>query len=482
MVKATSFRFLLFTLFLAAVIFIRFYNLEQTAVFFWDQSRDLVNIHQYFLERKITLVGPVSEEQLRVFSSFTYYMLMPFAILGKFDVATTSYGAAFFGFLTALLIFFMTKVINKKMLVYIAILVILWFPLVEISRSAWNPYFIPFWVVLGLIFFQFKNRISLFVSGLIFGFSIHHHYLAIFAVGMFIAINTLLAIRNKNFLLYSFMIMGLIFAILPFVIFDLRHPPGLFLTRTLYFNHISSDFSNVGFLEKNLNNFKSTLFYYTHSNFLSIVTAVLMIVLLIRDFKKRVFSLIYAVPFILQIIFISFIADPFTHYFLAGLVFFLAYIIFPRDKIGSLISKLILIILIIGSVFTIIPQLTIPAWSPSIKQTREVVDVLSKSILEKNLKNVNLAVLASRDNQTYGARYRDLLLLKNIRILTRHEYFISDHLFVISESNEDKVRLDGAPEMYNFKNGPLKGYWKTSDNRWRVYLFERNSDNLKKEI
>ena len=73
-----------FVLFFLTLIFTRFYNLEHTARFTEDESGFLVRVHQIFVERKITLVGQVNETGTKVFSSLSVYMLLPFAVLGKF--------------------------------------------------------------------------------------------------------------------------------------------------------------------------------------------------------------------------------------------------------------------------------------------------------------------------------------------------------------------------------------------------------------
>lgn len=60
-------------------IFNRFYSLEKTATFFWDQAYDLRQIELFYQEKRITLIGPISEENDKIYGSLTYYMLMPFA-------------------------------------------------------------------------------------------------------------------------------------------------------------------------------------------------------------------------------------------------------------------------------------------------------------------------------------------------------------------------------------------------------------------
>ena len=95
-------------IFFLILIFSRTFNLGKTARFIWDESSDLVSIHEIYVEHKITLIGPISEDGSKVFGSLTYYMLLPFAVIGKFDPASTAYGAAFWGILTASLLLFLS--------------------------------------------------------------------------------------------------------------------------------------------------------------------------------------------------------------------------------------------------------------------------------------------------------------------------------------------------------------------------------------
>ena len=80
-------------LLVVTLLFTRLYNLDKTARFIWDESSDLVNIHEIYVDKNITLIGPISEDGSKVFGSLTYYMLLPFAIAGNFDPVSTAYGA-----------------------------------------------------------------------------------------------------------------------------------------------------------------------------------------------------------------------------------------------------------------------------------------------------------------------------------------------------------------------------------------------------
>lgn len=139
-----------FVIFLVLLIGSRFINLDNSARFTRDESSDLARMHEYWSAKKITLVGPISNDNVKVFGSLTYYMLMPFAVLGNFDPVSTAYGAAFWSVLTGILLLLLVQHINPKLTLVAGLLIVVWYPLLESGRWAWNPHLMPFWFALGI--------------------------------------------------------------------------------------------------------------------------------------------------------------------------------------------------------------------------------------------------------------------------------------------------------------------------------------------
>lgn len=465
-----------FVIFIFLLIFTRFYNLDGTARFIWDESSDLVRMHQFYIEKIITLVGPINESGTRIYSSLTYYMLLPFAILGKFDPVSPVWGSAFWGIATALLLVFLIKKINPKYTMLTAVLTLVWFPLIETSRWAWNPNLIPLWSVLGIIFFLKKTPMNIFLSGIFLGLTIHHHYLSLFSLLGFLLGLFLLSIREKKIWKPFMWSLGVFITLIPFIIFDFRHPPGLFLTRILYASPVDSSVSLVGMFSKASVWFQYMLNYYTQSAILSFCLGLSIFVLLILDVKSRSKGILFAVPWIAQIVGLIFIYNPgliYYYYLLPSTIFFLVWILYPRQK-NQVVANIILFILLVGGFLSIIPKLTQTTWQTDIKSVRKINSVISNEIINKKLQYMNITVLESPDNNTYGRRYRDSLLIQNIHLRTRDEYDISDHLFVVSTGSEKSLRESPAYEMYNFKNGLLESFWKIDESNWKVYRFTRN--------
>lgn len=462
-------------LFLAILIFTRFYNLGYTARFTEDESKDLVGMHQIFVDRKLTLVGPTNEQGTKVFSSLTFYMLLPAAIAGKFDPVSPHYGAALWGVLTATLIIFFVHKINPKLTFLTAVLTLVWFPLSETSRWAWNPNLIPVWIISALILMRTPNKYTKFVAGVFFGFAVHNHYYAIFAVTVYMFLESIYLLYKKKYSEIFLLGLGFAVSLSPFLLFDLRHPPGIFVSNLFSQSKSVSGVLDAGIIfNKFLSNIWSLMVKYTQTIYLAIPLIIFSSLLLIQDIKRRSLSLLFLVPWVFQCLLIALIPQFFPHYLIPGLIFFLAWIVYKCENNRSLLSRAILIILILGGLLSIYPQITHTTSTPDIVTADKIEISIKKEIFEGNLKNVNIAVLGSLDSTPSGKKYRDLLLVDgDIHIMTKDEYSLSDHLFVVSTSDEKTVRSDQAAEMHRFRSGPLVSYVKIGDSGWVIYHFTR---------
>ncbi len=459
--------------FAVLVFFSRFYNLDKTARFLWDESSDLVKMRQIYSEKKITLIGPISEDGNKVFSSLTYYMFMPFAILGHFDPVAPAYGAAFWGTLTIFLLMYLAYKINSNLLFLAIPIFIFWYPLVETGRWAWNPNLIPFWITLALIFYLRKGLAAKFLSGLFMGLSLHQHYLAFFAGAGLCLVTFFEALKEKNLKKFLLFILGIFIALLPFVLFDLTHPPGLFLSRILYFNYLGSAETKTSYLTNAFAVINSSFQYFAQSVFLKILLIFSILPLIFLDIKNRSRALLFICIFFIQILGVSLFKGFSNHYILAGIPFFIVYLIYPRKNTGKIMSFVCLVIILVSSIFSFSDQIKRVTWETDIASTRNIASLIQETIQKNDLKNANLAVLASDDPNTYGRKYRDLLLLKGVNLKSKGEYDISDELFVITTSSLDKVRNDKAYEIDRFRNGPLVKSWEIPNSDWRIFLFLR---------
>src|SRR5258706_11246625 len=298
------------TFYFALLLFTRFYNLEHTARFTEDESGFLVRVHQIYLEKKLTLVGQINDQGNKVFSSTTVYLLLPFAAFGSFDPTSVFFGAAFYGVLTSIVMLVLAKKINTKFLWLAAILVLVWFPLVQMGRWAWNPNFIPLWISLGIVCYLQKRPLYYFLSGIFLGLSVHQHYYALFAIAAFTGIVALEAIVQKRWKHAILICLGVFLTLFLFVIFDLRHPPGFFFAGTVTQAQTIHPLQVV----QNLTGFSwKVMLHHTQTVFLALLFALCLIGLSIFDLRKRNKVLLYWAPCAVQFLMIPIIGVYFPH-------------------------------------------------------------------------------------------------------------------------------------------------------------------------
>ncbi len=452
------------------LLFSRFYNLSYTARFTEDESGFLVRAHQIFVERKLTLVGQINDTGTKVFSSSTVYLLLPFAILGSFDPVSVFYGAAFFGVTTSLVILFLSIKLNRTLFFLSGLLTIFWFPLLETGRWAWNPNFIPLFTALGILGYLSGRRWGYFLSGLFFGLSVHQHYYSIFISVFFIGIVVLEALMKKKWPQFILICSGFVIMLIPFIVFDLRHPPGLFLSG------VGGQAQGVSLslvLPAFFANFYKTFLYYTQFPLLTLFALFLSGLLLILDIVKEKRALLFLIPVFGQIAAVSLIADYFHHYFFPTIPFILVWLFYPRKNKGSLVATSILVIFLVGSLPKFIPHLSTAPVTPDLTTIKEITFVIKEHYQKAKMQNVNITVLASPDTNTFGKRYRDLLLVPdNIHLLTHDQYHLAENLYVVSTETEEVLRKDPAFEIKNFRNGIVNSKWNI-DNEWKIYLFTR---------
>ncbi len=467
--------FSLFFAFLLALTFVRLYNIDITARFTRDESSDLVRMHQYYENRKITLVGPISNSNTKVFSSLTYYMLMPFAVAGNFTPVSPAYGTAFWGVLTAILIILLVRRINKRLLLYTLPLTLFWYPLLQTSRWAWNPHLVLFWIALGIWFYYRKTTLSYFLSGITLGLSIHNHYIALIATGIFILLVSVRMLITKSFKNAAVLIGGYILPFIPFVIFDLRHPPGLFINHYLMSGNIANTQSTT-FLQATksvFNNFALFCQYVTQNYFLAIVLGISLLAVLLYDIRTKNKSLLFALPVIGQLIVGAFLDTLQTRYLLPALIFFFVWLIYPRKSMGMLFSKITIFVLILGSLLSFYPQLHFVDVHPDVRTVEKANKIIVDLINSKNIKNVNIAALGSEAPDTLGLNLRDSLQIHDIHFLAASQYDVSEQLLVLSTSDEKSLRRDQAFAMQQFKNARLGGVYPIKDSDWKIYWFKK---------
>jgi len=111
--------------------------------------------------------------------------------------------------------------------------------------------------------------------------------------------------------------------------------------------------------------------------------------------------------------------------------------------------------------------------SDSSYSAEEISKVIKENIGQEKLVNPNLAVLQSDDINSFGVKYRDLLLVKGVEIKSKDEFKKSDNLFVITQSGDiELLRNDPSVQMSYFKSGPIKLQKQIQGTSWWVFRFD----------
>ena len=457
---------------LVLLVWSRFYNLETSARFLWDESSDLVRMQELYQNPRLTMIGPISEDNIKVFGSLTYYLTLPFVAIFNFSPVSAAYATAFFGILTVILLILVFEKLKAPIsLVTMFILLLSSYPLLQSARWAWNPHFVPFWQALGLFSFLAWGNIGIILSGLFFGLTIHHHYYALFvAVGFGLIVAWKKELRFKKIFLY---LLGLGIAILPFVLFDLTHPPGLFISRMIAFGQISNGVGSFN-LTTVFNNLINIPLKFT--NYLSgsnlIFGIIILVLSLLNIFKlKKDESQKWILVVIAQFLGLALISGRVDdHYLLPAVIFYYLWIVSSYKK--SVISKMLIYVLIISNIITLPKLINRNNWETNIKASEDITNyVISKC--QNDCKNYNLAVLGSPDINTKGRRYRDLLKIKNIELARIDKYWGLKGAFFVSYADWNDLKNDPSYEIDNYRKLNPTEVQNIKNSKWKVYFFEQ---------
>lgn len=194
-------------------IFLRFYHLEETASFSYDEARDARVVRDMVLEKNLTFLGPESVigEKTIYFGPLHYYLLVLPLAISKFNPLFSYYFTAILGVVTIILIYLLTK--SKIAAAFYA-----FFPVaVFYNRWPWNPNTIPFFTTLALISLKKRRH---FIAGILVGMTFQLHFTAgvLFLIFLFWMLRKKEGIRQ-----FILLAAGAIFGILPLMLFDVKN-------------------------------------------------------------------------------------------------------------------------------------------------------------------------------------------------------------------------------------------------------------------
>ena len=474
--KTISFikKYSLFILLCFFVVFLYTYNLEKNSRFIWDESRALVDIHRIWEQKQITFVGPISEDNLEMFPSLSYYMYMPATVIANFDPLGPAYMAALYGVIAwVLLTITIIRLfgISKKSLL-LSLLVATLNPVLTASRWAWNPNPVIFWLSIFIFSLTFKNFIILFIGGLSLGATLYHHYLAVLSVIPAILFLPIFYKGNRDMVKkIGYIITGFLFAILPFAIFELKN--HFFFNSSAFLSANEKSFLTVsmtGYLERFWNALVVFATMFVPDNIYLIVTFILFLSAIFIVYNNDKFIKYSFSVLVTSLLLFGFVTKTYPHYQYSqvpvAILLFLHFFFVNKNLFG----KIFLAFLLIYSLIFSIKLINSYTWQGDVIAIRNV----TKHILEEKSSKANVASLASPDTNLYGQRYRDMALINGKLLYAFDKYPQSEVLYVVSTTNEAEVlRNDHAWEIESFKGSTITNIWRVSDLPLYLYRFEK---------
>lgn len=231
--------FLILIIFLGGII--RFFRIEDLAVFLSDQASDSTKVLE-ILRGRLTLLGPPTSVGGFFNGPIVYYLMAPFYFIFKGEPEAGTVFQTVFQLLTLPFLFLLGKKLGNFLVGLTACFLFAVSPLmIDYSRAAFNAHPAIFFSTLILwLFFSLKEKFSLIKGvflGAMLGFIFQMHYLTL-ALFLFILISPFF-IDKKLFHLkyYLTIIVGFLIGYSPFLIFELRHQ---FLNTKLFFKYLSS--------------------------------------------------------------------------------------------------------------------------------------------------------------------------------------------------------------------------------------------------
>src|SRR3989338_4101569 len=220
--------------------FLRFYHIEQLAVFLSDQASDSTKTFG-MLRGQFTLLGPITSVGGFYNGPIVYYLMLPFYWLFKGGMISGTVFQSTLSVLTIPILYLLAKKVFNERVGLISMFLFAISPLmVDYSRAAFNSYPAVFFSTLILyLFFSLYEKFTLFKTvllGIFLGFIFQMHYLTI-ALIIFVVTYPLLTKKRWRLRYYGGLLWGFTIGLSPFLFFELRHG---FLNTHFFLRYILS--------------------------------------------------------------------------------------------------------------------------------------------------------------------------------------------------------------------------------------------------
>lgn len=247
--------YLILLSFILVAAVLRFSHITSLNFFTYDQARDTLFVKRMLVDHEWRLLGTQTSLPGMYLPPFYYYTIALVLWLFRLNPAGIDIYSAFVGVLTVPLIWFVAnRIFGKPAGLFAAGLFAVSPLVVELTRRAWNPNTLPFFILLAFWFvyrfYQKRQTRDFLLSFAIYGYCLSLHFgawtlLPLFAFTWFFY---LFKVKRITGILGSLLI--LIFFVSPLLLFEFRHQ--FFLTsqaKIFFFDGGHVGIKGAGFFE-----------------------------------------------------------------------------------------------------------------------------------------------------------------------------------------------------------------------------------------
>lgn len=244
--------FLAFFVLIAGVL--RFYHIIRLEFFTYDQARDALFVKRMIVDREWRLLGTQTSLPGMYLPPFYYYTIAIVLWFSRLNPVGIDIYSALIGVMSVPLVFFVAnKIFGRPAGVFSAGIFAVSPLVVELTRRAWNPNTLPFFILVTFYFvYQFfkEQKVKDFLLAFVFyGYCLSLHFGAWTLMPLFILIWFYGLFKKKT--RWSGLLGGLailFFFVSPLLIFELRH--NFFLTsqaKVFFFDggHVGTSVKNL---------------------------------------------------------------------------------------------------------------------------------------------------------------------------------------------------------------------------------------------
>lgn len=206
---------------------LRLYRIREYIVFLGDEGRDVLVVKRMIVDKKFTLLGPITSVGSIYMGPVYYYFMAPFLWLWKYDPVGPAIMVVLFSIATVYMIY---KSGNDYFHPAVGLIAAFLYSVSRLpifyGRTSWNPNIVPFFSVI-IIYSLLKIVIDkksnyLILVGLCLGILIQLHYVTLLMIPVILSCLAIIKFKLK-LKYYLLSLVAFITAYSPFILFEIRH-------------------------------------------------------------------------------------------------------------------------------------------------------------------------------------------------------------------------------------------------------------------